>query len=218
MSRAEVLQAVAARLAARDPGHPLRVGIDGVCGSGKSRFADDLAETLAASGRTVIRLDSDGFHNLRAIRRRNDDPARGYYEDAYDFAALLERVLVPLGPDGAREYATRVHDLVTDDVLDDTALAPNDAVLLFDCTFLQRGDLRQHWEEVVYLDVGLDVAQSRGVARDAEALGGPDAAAAAYDTRYMAACRIYLAEQDPIGRAGIVIDHDDPADPRIGRR
>jgi uridine kinase len=214
--RAAVLEHLAAHLD-RDPGHPLRVGIDGVCGAGKSRFADELAAVLAGTGRPVVRLDSDGFHHPSAHRRRNPDPARGYYEDAFDFAALAERVLRPLGPGGDRRYAVAVHDLATDAVREEWAVAEPDAVVVLDCTFLQRGALRALWDEVVYLDVDLERATARGVARDAAALGGREAAAEAYRRRYRAACEIYLAEERPRERASVVIAHDDVRRPVVVR-
>jgi uridine kinase len=217
-ARDDVLAQVADRLSAHNLGHPVRVGIDGVCGVGKSTFAADLAEYLAKSGRSVIRLDSDGFHHLRSIRhRRREDPARGYYEDAYDFDSLRDLALVPLGPAGSRRYVTRVHDLASDAVVRDWASAPIDAIALFDATFLQREDLRDYWDEVIYLDAQLERAQARGTARDQDALGGPDQAVLAYQTRYMAACRLYLTEQNPRERASVVIEYDDPGNPRLVR-
>jgi uridine kinase len=216
MTRASVVDEVARVLCARDPGHPLRVGIDGVCGAGKSTFAEGLAERIVECGRPVILLDSDGFHHVRAIRyRQGKDSARGYYEDAYDFDSLRDHVLVPLGPAGSGRYAVRVHDLATDDVIHEFASAPMHAVVVFAATFLQRGALRDHWDEVVYLDASIERAEQRGIERDAEHLGGSEAAQRAYAVRYMAACRIYLVEEDPRGRASLVVDHDDPLRPRM---
>jgi len=112
----------------------------------------------------------------------------------------------------------RVHDLATDEVFTgETATAPADAIVVFDATFLQRGTLREHWDVVVLLDADLTVATERGVARDRDALGGEEAARAAYDSRYAAACAIYLAEESPTERADIVVQHDDPARPRTVR-
>jgi uridine kinase len=169
-------------------------------------------------GGTAIRLDSDGFHNVREIRyRQGRGSARGYYEDAYDFDALAERVLVPLGA-GRLEYAPKVHDLETDEICAEaSAVASPDAIVVFDCTFLQRGGLRDLWDEVIFLSTSIAAAQSRGIARDAARMGGADAARANYDARYMAACRIYLAEEDPVNRASIVIDNEDVAAPRVLR-
>jgi uridine kinase len=218
MSRESVLSTVARYLSDREVGHPLRVGIDGVCGSGKSTFSRALAEKLGAYGRPVIRLDSDGFHHVREIRyQQGKDSARGYYEDAYDFAALRESVLLPLGPDGSGRYAVRIHDLASDHLVREFGDAPSNAIVLFDATFIQRDGLRVEWDEVIFLDASLPRAQERGVARDTGAFGGVDNAVSAYESRYMAACRIYLAEQHPRERSSIVIDNDDPADPSIAR-
>lgn len=217
--RARVLAEVAAYLAARDPGHPLRVGVDGVCGTGKSVFTGELRAAVEAAGRPAVHLDSDGFHHPRARRyRQGRDSARGYYEDAYDMEALVTRVLAPLGPGGDRRYATRVLDLDADRVVaDETAVAPADAMVLLDATFVQRGDLRHGWDEVIYLDADPAAATERGIARDTAHLGGVDAARAAYAARYGAACAIYLAEERPRERASIVVEHTDPAAPRIVR-
>lgn len=219
-ARDRVLDEVAAHLdntAARRT-HPVRVGIDGVCGVGKTTFAAELAERLAGRGRPVVVVDSDGFHHVRARRHRQPDPARGYYEDAYDLDALADRVLRPLGPGGSRRYAVRVHDLVTDAVVDDeVATAPVGAVVLVAATFLHSPVLDGLWDETVFLAADEGIALRRGVARDAEALGGAEAARAAYETRYLAACRLYLAERDPASRSTVVVEHDDVAAPRVVR-
>lgn len=217
VQRSVVLARIASYLSERRVGHPLRVGVDGICGVGKTTFARELAAAVGATGRPVVLLDSDGFHNPAAIRRRGTDPARGYYLDAYDFRSLINRVLLPLGPGGDLVYASKVHDLATDRTVSETATAARDAVLIMDCTFLQRGALRDHWEEMIFLDAQLSSAEQRGVGRDAEALGGADRARAAYSSRYMAACRLYLAEERPRERASIVVDHDDPGCPEIIR-
>lgn len=195
-----------AHLLALDLGHPVRVGIDGWCGAGKTTLARWLVERLAAAGRPALHVDSDGFHHVRERRHRQGrDSARGYYEDAYDLDALAERVLRPLG-EGGNEITTKVHDLATDEVVDQTTTVPDDAVVLFAATFVQRGDLRDLWDEVVWVDTDEETATRRGIARDAEALGGEEAARAAYEQRYRAACAIYVEEERPRERASVILD------------
>lgn len=214
--RAAVLGVIADRLGELRPGHPVRVGIDGLCGSGKSTFARELVGLLRERGHDAVHLESDGFHHLRAVRyRQGRDSARGYYEDAYDFEALADSVLRPLGPGGDRRYAVQVHDLATDAVLDRRAEAGPETIVVFDCTFLQRGPLRELWDEVIWLETDRAVALARGVARDEAAMGGRDAAIAAYESRYLAACDLYVAEETPRDRASLVVEHDDPAYPRL---
>ncbi len=209
-SRDELL----AHLRDLDLGRPVRVGIDGYCGAGKTTLARWLVGELGRAGRPALHVDSDGFHHVRERRyRQGRDSARGYYDDAYDLEALAERVLRPLGPGGDRTIATAGHDLATDEVLTGrTVVVPEDAVVVFAATFVQRGALRDLWEEVVWVDTDEPTATARGIARDAEALGGPEAAAAAYDARYQAACRTYVAEERPRERASIILDPEpDPS-------
>jgi uridine kinase len=214
--RLMVLEEVARVVCAHEASHPIRVGIDGICGAGKTTFAAELADRIEERGRPAIHLKSDGFHNVREVRyRRGRESARGYYEDAYDFEAVRDFVLAPFGPGGSREYAVRVHDLETDSVRREWAAAPGNAVVIFAATFLQRDGLRELWDEVIYLDSTTERAQERGIIRDADALGGLESAQRAYESRYMAACAIYLGEQDPRSKASIVIDHDDPRQPRL---
>lgn len=86
-SRDTFLAELVDHLTARDVGHPLRVGVDGTCGSGKSTLAGELASVISAQGRAAIHLDSDGFHNIRAIRyRRGRTSARGYLQVDRDIA------------------------------------------------------------------------------------------------------------------------------------
>lgn len=209
--RHRLIYSLARVLAAARREHPLRVGIDGLCGSGKTTFARDLTAALLALGELAVHLDSDGFHHPREIRyRQGRGSARGYYEDAYDFPALAEKVLCPLGPGGSLVYARRVHDMETDEVVhDDNARADRRSIVIFDCTFIQRGALRDLWDEVIFLETDREIAADRGISRDAPSFGSREAAHQAYEARYMAACDIYLAEEGPSERASIVIDNNE---------
>lgn len=218
MTRAQLLERLASYLFARELDHPLRVGIDGSCGSGKTTFRRALADRLRIGPRSVVELDSDGFHHPRAIRyRQGRRCARGYYEDAYDLAAVERLVLRPLGPGGDRRIAVKIHDLATDQIDVVAATVHPSSIVLFDCTFIQRGGLRALWDEVIYLDADEAVARARGIARDENALGGRVAAADAYDNRYLAACRIYREEERPHTQASILVENTDPDHPRLLR-
>ncbi len=215
----EVIRQIAAVLVDSVEDRPWRVGIDGICGAGKSTFARSLVAELEAFGCPVVFVDSDGFHHVRERRyRQGRSSARGYYDDAYDFDSLAERVLRPLGPGGSLRYATKVHDLLSDEVIDDgDAVAAPGSIVVFDATFIQRPELAGLWDDVIYLHTAESAAITRGITRDAEALGGEEAARAAFELRYMAACRLYLAEQSPRVRASIVVDNTDVSRPIIDR-
>lgn len=218
VSRARVLGRVADHLVARQNGHPLRVAVDGVTAAGKTTLARELAAAVTARGRHGVHLSMDGFHHPRAHRHRQGrDSAAGYYADAYDFAAFARAVLDPLGPGGDRRYRERIIDLATDTPVDEPPVtAAEDTVLVVDGSFLQR-DLAGRWDDVVFVDTALDVARRRGTRRDADAFGGVEQATRAYEQRYHAASRRYLAEVDPRAGATVVVGNDDVAHPVLHR-
>ena len=193
-------------------GHPTRVAVDGVTASGKSTLARELAEAIPQLGRPVIHVSMDGFHHPRAHRHRQGrESASGYYEDAYDFAALARELLEPLGPAGNRRYRSAVIDLETDTALAEPARsAPEDAVLIVDGTFLQRPEISDLWDERVWVDTPLKVARQRGVERDAELLGGSQAAERLFAKRYHAAAKIYLDTVAPRDRATVIFGNAHP--------
>ena len=149
----------------------------------------------------------DGFHHRRAHRyRQGRTSATGYYQDAYDFDALCRYVLIPLGPNGTGEIQRRTIDLASDEPVEDSSEpVPVDAIVVVDGTFLHRSPLPDNWDYSVFIDTPMDVARARGIARDADALGGTEAAGRAFDQRYHAACRIYLDEVEPRTRATRVV-------------
>ena len=63
-ARQDVVRVVARHVARLDLGHPVRVGVDGVCGAGKTTFARELVAAIDALGRPAVHLDSDGFHHM----------------------------------------------------------------------------------------------------------------------------------------------------------
>lgn len=204
-----LLQAVAEQLLLMRPAHPLRVAIDGRTASGKTTFADALADILRRSQRPVIRASIDGFHHPATVRHRQGRfSPDGYYEDARDFAAMRSRLLGPLGPSGDRSYETRTFDLERDrPVRTRSHRAADDAILLVDGTFLQRSELEGAWDFVIFLNVSQEEARRRGVSRDQSILGGQAAATELYLRRYGPAFERYEAECSPAERAHVIVEN-----------
>jgi uridine kinase len=196
--RAQVIEQVVGQLLADQSGdHPRRIGVDGITAAGKSTWARELTAAVWVRGRPALHLSTDDFHHPRARRyRQGRTSAAGYYADAYDFAALAEHVLRPLGPGGDRRIRTRVHDLGSDQRVDEEPVTvPLEAVVILDGTFLQR----------------------RAAERDAALFGGAAAVEEIYRMRYHAACALYATDADPVNRAGILIDNTDVDHPVLRR-
>src|SRR5690606_23733527 len=105
MNRRDMLQLLAERILNVECDHPVRVGVDGVSAAGKTTLANELAASLAAQPRKVIRVSMDDFHNPPEVRYQlGRYSAEGYYRHATDTDSVLQLLLLPLGPGGTRRY------------------------------------------------------------------------------------------------------------------
>jgi uridine kinase len=204
--RQAILHTVADAILRLRVAHVVRVGIDGVDGSGKTRFGDELAQILAASSRAIIRASVDSFHNPRALRyRQGRQSPDGYFRDSYDYAQLKAVLLDPLGPGGDGRYRTAVFDHRTDSpvTVPEAQAAPGD-ILVFDGIFLHRPELRPCWDYSIFLEVSFAISIQRCAQRDGSS---PDPQAPE-NRRYVEGQQLYLRECDPRRYATIVINNE----------
>ncbi|MEU6717437.1 zeta toxin family protein [Nonomuraea sp. NPDC046802] len=216
--RAETLAALADVILAVDRPHPVRVAIDGCSAAGKTTLADELAQVLnGRTDRAIIRVGIDHFK--RAIELRTaypQDSPESYYLDSWDTAAIRDRLLIPLGPNGDRRYRAGIMDLSARTALNTPAeVAPDDAVLLADGGFLQRSELDAHWDLRIYVDISFDEVLRRGIARDQQWMSSAAAAEHRYRTKYIPGERLYVDQVRPRERAQIVVNNEDPARPGL---
>lgn len=215
--RQRLLERLALRLDRQVARPVLRVAIDGVDGAGKTTFADELAGVLGGLDRRVLRASVDGFHRPRAQRyRRGRGSPEGFYRDSYDYPALVRELLRPLGPGGSLRFRRGVFDVQADtpSMADLEQARPGD-ILLLDGLFLHRPELRALWDDSVFLRVAFAVSVPRGAARG-PGYGSPDPADPS-NRRYIGGNRLYFAESDPEGAAGVVVNNDDLARPFVER-
>jgi uridine kinase len=193
------------------PSHPVRVAIDGIDGVGKTTLADELVTPIRLRGREVIRGSVDSFHNPRALRyRRGRWSAVGYFNDSFNYDALIECLLAPLGPGGDRQYRTTAFDYREDcPVVSPLRRAAEDAVLVFDGVFLLRPQLIGFWDLTIYLEATFENARRRCAERDG------DAYSEEWEARYIEGQRLYLKDCRPATTADIVVDFNDPDHPVI---
>lgn len=214
-AREAVLEAVAARVPTVDGDDCVRVAVDGPDGAGKTRFADDLAATMRSAGRPVVRVSVDGFHHPRTTRyRRGRESPEGFWLDSYDYDRFRSEVLNNFGPNGSRRYRPAIHDVATDTSLAMAAqVAEPGAVLVVDGIFLQREELADAWDLVVFLDAPFTETTQRMAARDGT---DPDPNHPV-TRRYVQGQRLYFAACDPQRRADLLVDNTDFDAPRLLR-
>jgi uridine kinase len=128
-TRHAILAHVAARVA---ESHACRLAVDGVDGAGKTIFADELADTLRAAGREVVRVSVDGFHQSRELRyRRGQASPEGFWLDSYNYDRFRDDVLAPFAPGGDRTHRRAIRDVGSDQQVDvEPETASTDALLI----------------------------------------------------------------------------------------
>ncbi|EEL70222.1 Uridine kinase [Bacillus mycoides] len=197
--------------------HPTRVGVSGITASGKTTFANELAEEMKNRGVQVTRASIDDFHNPRVIRyAQGKESARGYYEDAHDYTSFKERLLKPLGPNGNLQYETISHNLITDIPVYNTPLvaSPN-MVLIVDGTFLLKKEIEYLFDYKIFVDTDFGIARKRGAERETEAFGSYEEAEKMFINRYHAACKMYIDEHNPKECANVIFQNSNFDDPVV---
>ena len=175
-------------------GGRLVIAVDGLDGSGKSRFAASLAAAISANGRPAELLHVDDF------RRPSDFSGLGpeaesafYYERYFDFVAVGDAV------------SAWVED------------SADHAVIILEGVMLLRIALPPGTLLIV-LEVSAAEARRRILARDQAKGRTPEEIAGRIDRRYFPAQARYRTECDPLTVADVIIDNEDWAHPRVVRR
>jgi len=128
----------------------------------------------------------------------------------------MTRLLNPLGPNGDRLYRTQTFDLENDLPIEQIPLlSPADAILLVDGTFLQRPELRDGWDIVIFVKTTERTSELRGIGRDADRLGGQDASHRLYVERYLPAFDLYERLCAPERNADILLVNEDFQHPQV---
>ncbi|AOM11697.1 uridine kinase [Bacillus thuringiensis] len=215
MNRKQRIKEIADHIVKLNLTYPTRVGVSGITASGKTTFANELAEEIKKRGLPVTRASIDDFHNPRVIRyAKGKESARGYYEDAHDYTAFKERLLMPLGPNGTLQYETISHNLITDmSVHNEPLLATQNMILIVDGTFLLKKDVAYLFDYKIFVDTNFEIARKRGAKRETEAFGSYEEAEKMFLNRYHAACKMYIDEHNPKELADILFENskfDDP--------
>ncbi|HDR4869893.1 uridine kinase [Bacillus thuringiensis] len=217
MNRKQCIKEIANHILMLNLTHPTRVGVSGITASGKTTFANELAEEIKKRGLPVTCASIDDFHNSKVIRyTQGKESARGYYEDAHDYTAFKERLLKPLGPNGNLQYETISHNLITDmPVHNEPLLAQPNMVLIVDGTFLLKRDVAHLFDYKIFVDTDFEIARKRGAKRETEAFGSYVEAEKMFLNRYHAACKMYIDVHNPKECADAVFRNSDLANPEV---
>ncbi|PEJ39001.1 uridine kinase [Bacillus pseudomycoides] len=217
LNRQTIIREIVERIFMVKLDHPLRVGVSGITASGKTTFANELQKEIHLQGGKAVRTSIDNFHNPRIVRySQGKESAKGYYEDAHDYKAFAERLLIPLGPGGDMRYDMRSHDLETDMYIEpDPILASKDMVFIIDGTFLLKKELQHLFDYKIFVETDFEIARERGSSREAKNFWNKEKAERMFLQRYHAACHMYIEEHGPKECAEVVLINNDIEAPKV---
>jgi uridine kinase len=152
-------------------------------------LTDELGQVLGTRGFEILRPSVDGFHHQPEHRyRQGEYSARGYYEDAYDYDAVI-RLL--------------------------TGLLPENTILLFEGIFVFRSLINAYWDYRILVDIDAETSLTRSVIRDTGLIGTADVVRRKMEVRYEPAWQMYVAGENPERRADVMIDNREVDNPLI---
>ncbi len=215
--RKEILEEITHAIGKIELPHPVRMGIDGMSASGKTVLADELAELLQEHGKKVIRAGLDGFHNPPEIRHRQGSMSvEGYMEDSFDYPAVREEVLHPLGPEGNRWYSPEIFDHQKGESVKPVLReASVDSILLFEGVMLFREELIDFFDFRILVICSEKVILERAKIRDLEHFGNLETLLEKYGHRFIPGQKKHLEENRPERTAHLLFFNDDPEKPKL---
>lgn len=188
-------------------GHPIRVGIDGFCASGKTTLADALALKLQAAGRDVVRVSADDFQNPPEVRwQLGPRSPEGFFRHQIDFSALRTLLLQPLGPNGSRRFRSSCYDAhASRPNLSIERTASSAAILILDGLFLHAPALEHCFDFTILISAEFDTCLRRALSRNQERAEDLIDLESVYREKYIPGFELYCREVAPRERASSVV-------------
>ncbi len=216
MNRSTAIQQLAQHLLNQCGTTTCIVGIDGVDGSGKSYLANELAASLR-SDRPTFSVSIDGYHCDRDMRyKRGRSSAAGFYKDSYDYDAFQRHVIKPLRNADSPNFLPVYFDLHANAKANYTPVyVPLSSIVIVDGIFLQRQELNDCFDVIIFVKASFNRTLSRMLARDAETTNDDQETIAMFNTRYRPGQEMYLRECTPESRASVVFDNNDLDSPTL---
>ncbi len=186
-------------------GKTIFIGIDGLGGAGKSTISEKLSDSLKALGYNAAVLHIDDFIHPKSVRYNNAyEEWECYYKLQWRYDYLIEKVVKPIKAGGAYCGEIELYDKENDTYFKENLNVPSGTAVIVEGVFLQRSELENIFDFVIYIDISEDVRLERVLKRDGY-IGDEQQIRDKYNNRYFPAERKYFAECKPCEKADIVI-------------
>lgn len=181
------------------------IGIDGLGGSGKSMISDMLSETLFSKGYNNIIFHLDDFIFPRSVRYDEQHSQwQCYYSIQWRYDYFINKVLLPIKKNQTFDDYIELYDKENDNYKKQKLEIQNRTIIIVEGIFLQRKELKDLFDYVIYIDVPESERLERLVKRDTY-IGSDLEIVSKYQNRYFPAEHKYIAEYSPKHLADCVI-------------
>ena len=176
------------------------IGIDGLGGSGKSTYAQELKGQIESS----ILFHLDDFIHPKEIRYNNDyEEWYCYYQLQWRYDYLIHKLLNPLKNGLDVCESIEIYDKKTDSYIIREIRIPAGTTVIIEGVFLQRPELERYFNLVIYIDVNEEKRLDRVLNRDTY-IGNREEIVHKYEHRYFPAEAEYVKQCNPLMRADVI--------------
>ena len=181
------------------------IGIDGLGGAGKSTISEELYRYYAGKNKHVTVFHIDDFIHPKCIRYNDGFPEwECYYNLQWRYDYFLETIAGPLKKNGSLNDTVEFYNKEEDKYDQKAVRIADGSVVITEGIFLQREELNNAFDFVVYIDVPEEERLNRVLKRDGY-IGTADDIKAKYERRYFPAERYYAEKYAPDKSADYVI-------------
>lgn len=188
-----------------DPERTVIIGIDGLGGAGKSTVSEEICRIFSEDGVHITILHIDDFIHPRAVRysdRMAEWECYYYLQWRYDY--LIDEIIKPIRSGAPFHKKIELYDKDNDSyILADTDI-PVGSIVIIEGIFLQREELENLFNHMIFIDVPEEIRLKRVLERDGY-IGDKEQIAEKYNSRYFPAERYYCENCSPARKASLVI-------------
>ncbi len=190
-----------------DSGKTMIVGIDGLGGAGKSAITELLKTQLQNSNYYPVVLHIDDFIYPRYIRYDEfKEEWYCYYNIQWRYDYLIKEILLPVREGIEIDKQVELYEKENDLYILEQIKIPQGSILLIEGIFLQRKEIKEYFDYMVYIELPKDIRLSRVINRDTY-IGDDKDIKLKYERRYFPAEDKYIEEYCPAENADFVLEN-----------